>query len=90
MLDTSDAAKKQQIKIVLSKTPQERAAMGVDMIDVAYGLVKRTIFEKYPNISRGELIAKIFQRYYKRDFTTLESEKIMHAIKNAHCLSNNQ
>ena len=85
MLDTSEAVRKQQVKIILSKTPQERAMMGVDMIDTAYSMIKNTIIRENPEISQGELIAKIFYRYYRREFLPSESERIMQAIETAHC-----
>ena len=53
ILDTSKAVRKQQVSIILSKTPQERVMMGVDMIDVTYNLIKKYHRSKEPgNIKR--------------------------------------
>ena len=58
--------------------------MGVDMIDTTYRLVKETIAQENPGISDGELVAKVFQRYYKRDFLPQTLDEIAHEIKAAH------
>jgi len=83
-LDTPEEIHQLQLKIILAKSKRERFFMGVDMIDMTYNLVKNTILEKNPNINKGELIAKIFHRYYQDDFPPAELEKIMFAIKKAH------
>ena len=54
------------------------------MIDAAYNIVKNSITEKNPGISKGKLTAKIFQRYYQHDFPPSELETIMLNIENAH------
>ena len=83
-LDTPEAIHQLQLKIILAKSERERFLMGVDMIDTTYNLVKSVILEKKPNISKGELIAEIFYRYYQNDFSTIEIEKIMQEIKISH------
>jgi hypothetical protein len=82
--DTPDELIRLQRNIILSKLPQERAAMGIDMINTVYMVVKNSILKTHPNASKGELIAKIFERYYKNDFSPNKIAEISQAIINYH------
>ncbi len=63
--------------------------MGADMVGAAYNIVRNSIVEENPEISQGDLIAKIFRRYYRREFFPQELEKVMHEIKAAHLRQTN-
>ncbi len=80
MTDTPPHIRQIQVDIILSKTPTERAMMGLDMIDSVYEIVKNSILELHPGISRGELIGKIFRRYYSDTFTEAQLTAIENQI----------
>ncbi len=82
--DTSKEMQQKQLDIILSKSNEERIQMGVEMIDAIYYMIKRVIQAENPNASKGTLIALLFERYYRNDFTAKELKTIMQAIKNAH------
>jgi hypothetical protein len=69
MLDTTKDMQDKQREIILSKTPAQRAQMGMDMIDFAYNTVKRSILAQNPSLSKGELVVEIFKRYYRHEFS---------------------
>jgi hydroxymethylpyrimidine/phosphomethylpyrimidine kinase len=83
MLDTTEEFRKKQIEIILSKTPAERAKMGMEMIDTVYYTVKNSIKTMYPHYTEKEVIAELFRRYYKDDFPTEKVMEIMERIRNS-------
>lgn len=84
ILDTPDEIHKKQLEIIHSKTARERALMGMDMIDSTYQMITNVIRQKYPNIPQGQLVAKVFMRYYKNDFQEDELNHIAQKIREAH------
>lgn len=84
ILDTSEEIQKKQLEIIHSKTANERALMGIQMIDSTYQMITNVIREKNPNISQGGLIEKVFMRYYKNDFQEEELNRIAQKIRAAH------
>ena len=56
--------------------------MGVDMIDTTYEIVSRSLLIQNPGISKRELTALIFKRYYRNDFPPEVVEAIMLQIRN--------
>jgi hypothetical protein len=64
MLDTSQEIQDMQMKIILSKTAEQRAKMGVDMIDFAYSTVKNSILSENQGIGKKELSIEMFKRFY--------------------------
>ena len=60
MNDTSPAAHKKQLEIIMSKTPQERFMMGIEMMDSVYAIVKKSILQQNPDISSDELQVILF------------------------------
>lgn len=81
VLDTKEDARRIQAEIIRAKTPQERALMGVDMIDTTYEMIKRSFSIDNPGINEAELTALVFQRYYKRDFSPAVLQEIMKKIR---------
>lgn len=81
ILDTKEDARRVQAEIIRAKTPQERAMMGVDMIDTTYEMIKRNFSNNNPDINEAELTALVFQRYYKRDFPPAILLEIMEKIR---------
>lgn len=81
MLDTTEEFRKKQIEIILSKTPTERARMGMEMIDAVYYTVKNSIKAMYPHYTEKEVIAELFRRYYKDDFSPEKVTEIMEMIR---------
>ena len=83
MNDTTPEARKKQLEIILSKTPEERFLLGCDMIDSTFFIVKNSIIQENPNYSEREIIAAIFERYYRNDFSKEKLYEIMQAIRNS-------
>ena len=83
MNDTTPEARKKQLDIILSKTPEERFLLGCDMIDSSYFIVRNSIIQENPNYSEREIVAAIFERYYRNDFSKKKLYEIMQAIKGA-------
>ena len=81
MNDTSPAAHKKQLEIIMSKTPQERFMMGIEMMDSVYAIVKKSILQQNPNISSDELQVAIFKRYYRKDFSPELLERICQSMR---------
>ncbi|MTI87429.1 MAG: hypothetical protein FH748_05610 [Balneolaceae bacterium] len=81
MNDTSQSMLEKQRKIIFSKTPQERAAMAVDMVDLIYYMIREQIEQENPNLTKNEITAKVFLRYYSDDFSDVEKERIVKSIK---------
>jgi len=84
VLDTPEELIQLQRNIILSKTPYERAAMGVDMINTVYKVVTNSILNEHPEATKGEVIALVFERYYKNDFSSEKITEIKQAIINYH------
>ena len=79
--DTTYEMHRLQLAIIRSKTPEERALMGVDMIDSTYTIVKNSILRTNPGLNQADLTALIFKRYYKNDFPEQVLKEIMQKIK---------
>lgn len=76
MKDTKQHIYDLQMEIINSKTAEQRTAMGVEMIDFAYYIIRNQIMEE-EGLTGKPLIAEIFKRFYKNDFTKKESEKMI-------------
>lgn len=81
MKDTTQEAHKKQLEIILSKTAHERAMMGVDMMESTYKIVKQSIKNDNPQFNEREVIAELFSRYYKNDFSDNELRRIVAHLK---------
>lgn len=83
MLDTTLEMQEKQLEIIFSKSAKERVAMGIDMTDFAYQVVKNSVIAQHKDFSEREIAAEIFRRYYENDFSKQELEVIIQAILNA-------
>ena len=63
--------------LIMSKTGQERLLMGCSMFDTAKEIVRSSIFNNHPGISETEMRKKLFLRFYGREFSRVEREKMM-------------
>ena len=81
MNDTTPEAHKKQLKIIMSKTPQERFMMGLEMVDSVYTMVGNSIRQQNPNFSPAELQVAIFKRYYRKDFSPELLERICQSMQ---------
>ena len=81
MNDTTPEAHKKQLEIIMSKTPQERFMMGLEMVDSVYTMVSNSIRQQNPNLSPAELQVAIFKRYYRKDFSPELLERICQSMR---------
>lgn len=81
MNDTSPKMRKKQLEVIHAKTSSERAMMGIDMIDSVKKIVTNSIRNKHPEYSELELRIAVFKRYYKKDFSPEQMEKIIEDMK---------
>lgn len=81
MQDTHPDFEQMQYKMIMSRTPQERFMMGMEMIESARKLVEYGIRHKNPAISEIELKVEIFKRFYADDFSQEELEKVVRHFK---------
>ena len=81
MNDTTPEAHKKQLEIIMSKTPQERFMMGLEMVDSVYTMVSNSIRQQNPNLSPAELQVAIFKRYYRKDFSPELLERISQSMR---------
>lgn len=77
MRDTPNEILKKQREILISKTPQERFKIGLDLIDFGRDTIRQSILFENPDISERELKRRVFKRCYANDFPELEMEKIL-------------
>ena len=81
MNDTTPEVHKKQLEIIMSKTPQERFMMGLEMVDSVYTMVSNSIRQQNPNLSPAELQVAIFKRYYRKDFSPELLERICQSMR---------
>jgi hypothetical protein len=77
MNDTTKAARDQQIAIFNAKTAQERAMLGVEMIDTVRQVVENSIRLKQPDITPNEMKIAVIRRYYGSEFSEEKLAKII-------------
>ncbi len=80
MLDTTQEFRAKQIEIILSKSMEQRARMGAEMIDSVYAIVKNALMEENPHLDGQALIAAVFRRYYSDIFSKDEIDVICAGI----------
>lgn len=64
MNDTSQKTAELFLKLMKTKTNEERLIMGCSMYGAAKQIVRDSIIAKEPNISEAELDNRIFARFY--------------------------
>jgi hypothetical protein len=84
MNDTTEEARKKQLEIIFSKTPEERFMMGIEMIDYVRMVVENSIRAENPNISPIELKIAVFKRYYAHEFSQEEIARIEESMRKYH------
>lgn len=66
--------------LMMSKSGQERLLMGCSMYDTAKQIVRSAISNSRPGITEEEMKKEIFLRFYGKEFSTADREKILVAL----------
>lgn len=66
--------------LMMLKSGEQRLLMGCSMYDAAKQIVRSSIYDKYPQISAGQMKKEIFIRFYSQDFNQPDVEKILSVI----------
>jgi len=77
MNDTSPEMRKKQLEGIFKMTAKERFAEGLKMIDFVRQTVENSIRKQKPNLSATEFKIEIFKRYYAKDFSKEEKQRII-------------
>ena len=89
MNDTPEHIRKIQYDIIMSKTPEERFLMGIEMMEDVRRMVEGSIREQNPGISDIDLRIAVFKRYYSKDFTPERLNDIIESMRAYHTAQNN-
>ena len=81
MKDTTDEMLNKQREIIFSKTLAERFMMGIEMCEDVRKIVKSSIKNKNPGISKLDLKIEVFKRYYTNDFSQKELDLIIESMR---------
>jgi len=81
MKDTSPEMRKKQAEIIFRLSPDQRFQQGLEMIDFARRTVENSIIAQNHAISSLELKIAVFLRYYSRDFSEIEKQRIIEHFK---------
>lgn len=76
MKDTPQYISDIQREIIHSKTDEERSLMGAEMVDSVYEMIRSRIKEEDPELSEKEVTAKVFLRYYQKEFSDKQKDRI--------------
>ncbi|MBC7920795.1 MAG: hypothetical protein H7Z75_06845 [Ferruginibacter sp.] len=82
MNDTTEDARKKQLEIIFSKTPEERFLMGIEMIDYVRTVVENSIRAENANLSAIDVRIAVFKRYYAKEFSIEEINLITESMRN--------
>ncbi len=66
--------------LMMLKSGEQRLLMGCSMYDTAKQIVRSSIYNKYPQISAGQMKKEIFIRFYGQDFSQADVEKILSVL----------
>jgi len=66
--------------LMMSKTGEERLLMGCSMYDTARQIVRSSIYNNRPEITDDEMKKEIFLRFYGREFSRADREKLLTAL----------
>jgi hypothetical protein len=77
MHDTSFAIDEKMREIIRTKKPLERLKMGCSMYETSRYLIKRSILENNPSISKKDFRKELFLTFYRNDFSHEEGERIV-------------
>lgn len=67
-------------ELMMGKTGQERLLMGCSMYDTAKEIVRSSIYNGRPGITVTEMRREVFLRFYGREFSLAEREKLISAL----------
>jgi hypothetical protein len=82
MKDTKPEIQKMQLDIIHAKTDHERVLMGIEMIESVRQVIKNSIRIERPDLNEREIIAELFERYHKAEFSNEKLEMIKTGIRN--------
>lgn len=80
MTDTHESIKLRYHQMLMGRTPVERLRMGCSMFDAAKQIVKSSILHKNPHCSPQEMKKEIFLRFYGREFSDIQKEKVLKGL----------
>jgi hypothetical protein len=80
MNDTLPEISVQFQNMMMRKSGEQRLLMGFSMYDTARKIVCSSIYNKYPEITAGQIKKEIFVRFYGQDFSQSDKEKILSAL----------
>jgi hypothetical protein len=80
MLDTHPDVAIQFRDLLMSKSGQERLFMGCSMYDAAKQIVRSAICNNRPGITDDEMKKEIFLRFYGKEFSRDDREKVLSAL----------
>jgi len=63
--------------LIMGKTGQERLFMGCSMYDTAKEIVRSSIYNSRPGITEADMRREVFLRFYGREFSRAEREKLL-------------
>lgn len=81
MNDTSPEMEKRYYAMLMQRSGEERLKMGCSMYDAAKEIVKSSILNESPGLTKNELKEKIFLRFYGLDFSETQKRKIIAQLK---------
>ena len=80
MNDTSPDIEKLMIKKFKQLSGSQRLKMGCSMFDTAKIIAENAIRNEQGQISEREMTQQIFLRFYREDFSAIETEKILKVL----------
>jgi hypothetical protein len=81
MKDTSEEVIRLQREIILSKTTEERFILGLELSDFVIEFITGTIRAHNPGISDTDIKIELFERFYGKEFSDEEKEKIFRSLR---------
>lgn len=89
MTDTPAHIHQLQLAVFNKMTASERIAICLDMMEEGRAQLMANIRQKHPDWSQGEVVAGMFERMYRADFTPEKLAEIGDSIRAFH-LNNGQ
>lgn len=84
MSDTSPEIHQKQLEVIFSKTPEERFIIGAELTDLCREIVENSIRQQNPDISEIDLKVEVLKRYYSKEFSAEELNKIIKSLREYH------
>ncbi len=81
MRDTSPEIEKRFLEMVMERSGQERLKMGFSMFNLARKQVLASIRRNKPTAGEEEIRKDLFSRFYGKDFSPEDQEKILGRIR---------